>query len=380
MHHQSPITHHLPPCTLHPPPSTLSLSTLAYTLTLSTLAHTLAHTLAQVSTWSEELVDGFSDMTGRMGEPMSPLVVVEFEMGTGADLPSDVSHDYYMQKAAEANQSVEEEDGHERVIGTHETGRQLPASAELYMPHAFAERGRIAELCEWRYLEKKDVVVVRAVVGDDCWYQVPEADFDLLPAAEAMGGMPGLRIRIDRGGIYAVYSVLHSIAHQRVLALTFVSGHVIPLDPLSVKLWLVPDLPNMIDSVMYQEQARSGLIVLAGWSTKPLNATPGRTKVGGAEPKPKPAPPHPPASPAPSPAPSPSPCLSPFPCPSPSPAPSPAPAPSPSTPDPPGRPNQGGADDEGRQRPRGSPPPSQSALDGRAMLRRVQCSPRRLVG
>jgi len=247
---------------------------------LACVSDTNQHRWVEVSTWSEELVDGFSDMTGRMGEPMSPLVVVEFEMGTGADLPSDVSHDYYMQKAAEANQSVEEEDGHERVIGTHETGRQLPASAELYMPHAFAERGRIAELCEWRYLEKKDVVVVRAVVGDDCWYQVPEADFDLLPAAEAMGGMPGLRIRIDRGGIYAVYSVLHSIAHQRVLALTFVSGHVIPLDPLSVKLWLVPDLPNMIDSVMYQEQARSGLIVLAGWSTKPLNATPGRTKVG----------------------------------------------------------------------------------------------------
>jgi len=238
------------------------------------------HRWVEVSTWSEELVDGFTDMTGRMGEPMSPLVVVEFEMGTGADLPSDASHDYYMQKAAEANQCVEDEDGHERVIGTHETGRQLPAAAELYLPHAFAERGRIAELCEWRYLEKKDVIVVRAVIGDDCWIQVPETDFDLLPAAEGMGGMPGLRIRIDRGGIYAVYSVLHSIAHQRVLALTFVSGHVIPLDPLSVKLWLVPDLPNMIDSVMYQEQARSGLVVLAGWSTKPLNATPGRTKVG----------------------------------------------------------------------------------------------------
>jgi len=212
------------------------------------------HKYVQLETWTEDMIDQFSDRTGgRMRDLMSPIVHIEFESGVGV----------------------------------------LPQPCELYLPHAFAEkfamppfdsRTQGKEGGAWHGfgeeespITKADLVVVHAHPAASCWEAVDDLDYDLVSAADGLGGMPAVRVRAALGGIYAVYSCGITVTRCQILA--FCNSSIVPVDPATVRVYVVPDTPDQLDAVLCQELAENGLVTLAGWSTKALSGVAGKTKL-----------------------------------------------------------------------------------------------------
>lgn len=121
--------------------------------------------------------------------------------------------------------------------------------------------------------QSSQLVVVRAELDGSGWEEVDAAKVELLPhgsdgdhGGHGAAALPALRISLDQGGIYTAFARARHRCVQRIHALVYLPEKIIPIKYETLRVHVVPDLPEHIETCQSREQTSRGMVHFSGRS------------------------------------------------------------------------------------------------------------------
>ncbi|KAL1514487.1 hypothetical protein AB1Y20_003586 [Prymnesium parvum] len=177
----------------------------------------------RAQTLLEHKVDHYEDDSGTLGEIFSPVVLLESE--------DDFIDSFFVQ--------------HELDI-------------EIEFPHCF-NRKLMEE-------GSKDAQVAFSFKDTERWELVSTEFWSFVHAIQSFGSQGSIKIKTRAGGTFAAFANSKSKVHQHVVCMAFLPEKLIPLEHETLRIHIVPKLPNAIEGAYHTEYFERGNVHLAGKS------------------------------------------------------------------------------------------------------------------